>query len=344
MPLHPTNADKGETWVRQLINPCHDPYFNMALEEYLINQTAEDSEWFMLWQNKPAVIVGRHQNTHEEVNQAFAKENGIAIVRRMSGGGAVFHDLGNLNFTFVVALSGDHSFTRFARPVLDALDQLGVAAELSGRNDLTITGQKFSGNAQFIGRKRLLHHGTLLFNTNLDIMQEVLNVDPAKMASKGVKSVRSRVTNIADHLPGSITIHDLQKALTQAAGEYWNLEPAQQLTAEEESRINQLADNKYRCWEWNYGQSPQYNLQRSHRYPWGQIDVRLEVVKGKIASCKIFGDFFTGQDIELLEQALQGTLYNRAELMKLLNSLELQSYIPEMDAQGWLELIMGEKD
>lgn len=327
-----------------LLNPSHDPYFNMALEEYLITQTPDDSEWLMLWQNQPAVIVGRHQNTAEEVNQDFARENHIAVVRRMSGGGAVFHDLGNLNFTFVVNLSGDHSFARFARPVLDALQKLGIAAELSGRNDLTIKGRKFSGNAQFIGKKRLLHHGTLLFDTDLDIMQKVLNVNPDKMASKGVKSVSSRVTNIADHMRKSITIQELQEAITQAVNEYWPLELSRQLTAEENSKVNQLADSKYRRWEWNYGQSPQFNLQRNRRYPWGQIDIRLEVIKGRIASCKIFGDFFTGHDMEMLEQALQGTAYAREEVDMLLNSLELRKFIPEMDSQQWLGLIMGDEN
>lgn len=327
-----------------LLNPSHDPCFNIALEEYLITQTPDDSEWFMLWQNQPAVIVGRNQNTAEEVNQVFARENDIVVVRRMSGGGAVYHDLGNLNFTFVVALSGDHSFARFAQPVLTALHKLGIAAELSGRNDLTIAGRKFSGNAQFIGKKRLLHHGTLLFDTDLDIMQKVLNVNPEKMASKGVKSVSSRVTNIADHLPKPLSIQDLQDALIQAVSEYWPLEPARELTLEEKERVNQLAGNKYRLWEWNYGQSPQYNLQRNRRYPWGQIDIRLEVKKGHIALCKIYGDFFTGQDIERLEQALQGTAYNREAVEKLLNSHELHKFIPEMDRQQWLGLIMGDEN
>ncbi|HPU48431.1 MAG TPA: lipoate--protein ligase [Syntrophomonadaceae bacterium] len=327
-----------------LLNPSHDPYFNLALEEYLTTRTPEDSEWFMLWQNQPAVIVGRHQNTAEEVNQEIVREKNIAVVRRMSGGGAVYHDLGNLNFTFIVTLSGDHSFARFAQPVLAALEKLGIAAELSGRNDLTIAGRKFSGNAQFIGKRRMLHHGTLLFNTDLEIMQQVLNVNPEKMASKGVKSVSSRVANIADHLGQPLTIQDLQEALIQAVGEYWPLEPARELTSEEIAAVNQLADSKYRRWEWNYGRSPQYNLQHSQRYPWGQIDIRLEIKKGRITSCRIYGDFFTGQDIEGLEQALHGIKYSREEVGKLLDSLELHRFIPEMDSQRWLGLIMGDEN
>lgn len=330
--------------MRQLLNPSHDPYFNMALEEFLVTQTDDGSEWFMLWQNNPAVIVGRHQNTPEEVNESFIEENGIKVVRRMSGGGAVYHDLGNLNFTFVVNSSVDRSFSRFAQPVLKALHKLGVEAQLSGRNDLTIAGRKFSGNAQFKGRKRMLHHGTLLFATDLDLMQQVLTVDPAKMASKGVKSVRSRVTNIADHLPDPVSIDVFRNTLSHTIGDYWPSEPARELTKKEEAVVTQLAADKYRRWEWNYGQSPQYDLRHQARYPWGQIDVRMELRKGRIAICRIYGDFFTVKDIELLEKALQGTLYTQEEVLKILNSLELQTYVPEMNAQQWLKLIMGNEN
>lgn len=330
--------------MRQLLNSSNDPYFNMALEEFLITQTDDDSEWFMLWQNSPAVIVGRHQNTHEEVNESFIEESGIKVVRRMSGGGAVYHDLGNLNFTFVVKSSDDRSFARYAQPVLKALHKLGVEAQVSGRNDLTIAGRKFSGNAQFIGKNRLLHHGTLLFATDLDMMQKVLTVDPAKIASKGVKSVRSRVTNIADHLPSPVSIDDFKNTLSETIGEYWPSEPPRELTEKEEAVVAQLAADKYRRWEWNYGQSPQYNLRHQARYLWGQIDIRLELRKGRIAVCKIYGDFFTIKEIELLEKALQGTLYNQEEILKLLESMELQNYVPEMDAQQWLKLIMGNEN
>lgn len=327
--------------MHQLLNPSTDPYFNIALEEYLTTQTDDSSEWFMLWQNKPAVIVGRYQNTAEEVNANTIQENRIEVVRRMSGGGAVYHDLGNLNFTLVVTSSADRSFSRFAQPVLKALHKLGVEAQLSGRNDLTVAGRKFSGNAQYISKKRLLHHGTLLFNTDLDIMQRVLDVDASKMASKGVKSVRSRVTNLAEHLPTSINIDEFKSTLSQTIGEYWPLEPARGLTEPEEARVRQLADHKYRRWEWNYGQSPQYDLRRQARYPWGQIDIRLELKQGRITVCKIYGDFFTSQDIGSLEQALQGIIYDRDQVIQLLDSLELHEYVPEMDVQQWLELIMG---
>ena len=327
--------------MRQLLNPSHDPYFNMALEEYLVTQTDPGSEWFMLWQNKPTVVVGRHQNTGEEVNESFIVTKGIKVVRRMSGGGAVYHDLGNLNFTFVVNVSANRSLARFAQPVIKALHKLGVEAQISGRNDLTIAGRKFSGNAQFIGKNRLLHHGTLLFATDLDIMQQALTVNPVKMASKGVKSVRSWVTNIAYHLPDPVSIDVFKKTLSETISEYWPNEPARGLTEEEKAIVTQRAVDKYNSWEWNYGQSPQYDLRHQARYPWGQFDIRLELRKGRIAVCKIYGDFFTVKEIETLEKALQGILYNQKEILKLLESLDLSAYIPEMDAQQWLKLIMG---
>ena len=330
--------------MHQLLNPSTDPGFNIALEEYLITQTDDSSEWFLLWQNRPAVIVGRYQNTAEEVNATIIQENQIEVVRRMSGGGAVYHDLGNLNFTLIVTSSADHSFSRFAQPVLKALHKLGVEAQLSGRNDLTVAGRKFSGNAQYIGKKRLLHHGTLLFDTDLDIMQAVLNVDASKMASKGVKSVRSRVTNLAEHLPASVNIDEFKSTLSRTVGEYWPLEPARGLSELEEASVRELANHKYRRWEWNYGKSPQYDLRRQARYPWGQIDIRLELKQGRIILCKIYGDFFTDQDIGSLEKALQGIIFDRDEVVQRLDSLELHEYVPDMDVQQWLELIMGNEN
>ena len=330
--------------MHQLLNPSTDPGFNIALEEYLITQTDDSSEWFLLWQNRPAVIVGRYQNTAEEVNATIIQENQIEVVRRMSGGGAVYHDLGNLNFTLIVTSSADHSFSRFAQPVLKALHKLGVEAQLSGRNDLTIAGRKFSGNAQYIGKKRLLHHGTLLFDTDLDIMQAALNVDASKMASKGVKSVRSRVTNLAEHLPASVNIDEIKSTLIRTVGEYRPLEPARGLSELEDASVRHLANHKYRRWEWNYVKSPQYDLRRQARYSWGQIDIRLELKQGRIILCKIYGDFFTGRDIGSLEKALQGIIFDRDEVVQRLDSLELHEYVPDMDVQQWLELIMGNEN
>jgi len=186
----------------RIVNDHTDPRINLAVEEYALNYLDPREEYVILWQNEPTVVVGRNQNTVAEVNAPFIKERGIHVVRRLSGGGAVYHDFGNLNFTFIVDAQKEmvSNFEYFTRPVIQALASLGVEAEFSGRNDITIDGKKFSGNAQYWSKNRLLHHGTILFNSQLDVVQEALNVSADKLQSKGVKSVRSRVTNIYPYL------------------------------------------------------------------------------------------------------------------------------------------------
>ena len=192
-----------------------DPTFNLAFEEYVFESMDQNETYFMLWQNDHAIIVGKHQNTIEEINQDFVKEQGIKVVRRLTGGGAVYHDLGNLNFTFIVNNDSGKpfDFQSFTRPVVKALQSLGVNAEFNGRNDITIDGKKFSGNSQYAKRGRVLHHGTVLFNSKLDTVQNALKVKKDKIESKGVKSVKSRVTNIADYLEPGFTLEDFKKAL-----------------------------------------------------------------------------------------------------------------------------------
>lgn len=295
----------------------------------------------MLWQNRPAVIIGRHQNALEEIDQEYLRGEHIEIVRRISGGGAVYHDLGNLNFTFVTkSIPGHNRLERFAEPVIAALRDGGIHAEIRGRNDLTIQGKKISGNAQFIYRHRILHHGTLLFNTDLDKMNRVLQVDPDKIHSKGVKSTRSRVTNIADHLPAPVSIDSFRKMVAQSIRDIWQGRDATGLTYVEEAAVKKLADFKYRSWEWTYGPSPSFNTRRTARYPWGKIDVRLSVQNGRIESCKIFGDFFSLRDIEQLEQNLPGTPFNRDDLEKRLTILNADQFVAGMDKQHWLELMI----
>ena len=198
--------------MKEIINHSTDPYFNMAMEEYSIRQLPADDNYFMLWQNQPAVIIGRNQNTIEEINSSFVEEHGIKVVRRMSGGGAVYAISETL--PFVVDENQDFAnFDKFTRPVINALKRLGIEAENNGRNDLTIAGKKFSGNAQYKHRNRLLHHGTILFNSNIEIMVQALNPSPEKISSKGIKSVRSRVTNIHEHLPIPVTIEEFKQVL-----------------------------------------------------------------------------------------------------------------------------------
>ena len=182
--------------MKLIILSTHDPYYNLAVEEYLF-QTAED-EVFMLWQNEPTVVIGKNQNAYAEVELDVLRERGIHLARRITGGGAVYHDLGNVNYTFI-AKSGQQGidFAHFTAPILRALAELGIRAELSGRNDLLVDGRKFSGNAQYSANGKTLHHGTLLFDSDLTVLSDVLRPDEEKIRSKAVRSVRSRVTNLA---------------------------------------------------------------------------------------------------------------------------------------------------
>lgn len=237
-------------------NTCKDPHFNLALEEYAVKYLDPKENYVILWQNEPSVIIGRNQNTIEEINSRYINENKINVVRRLSGGGAVYHDLGNLNFTFIVKNERDvvSNFKIFTEPVINALRKFGVNAEFSGRNDITIDGKKFSGNAQYYFGNRLLHHGTILFNSDLSVVQEALNVKQEKIESKGVKSVRSRVTNVYPYLPNKTDIHEFMETLLKFLMDDENYKEKEYILSEKElDKVRELMENRYSKWEWNYG-------------------------------------------------------------------------------------------
>ncbi len=310
-------------------NECLNPTYNLALEEYVLKKLDSGRDYFILWRNEPSIIVGRHQNTLGEINIDYVKEQGIHVVRRISGGGAVYHDLGNLNFTFILKDVNNIStdFKALTLPVIRALGELGVNAEVSGRNDITIDGKKISGNAQHISGNRLLHHGTLLFKSNLDVLQRALNVDEEKFKSKGIKSVRNRITNICDYIGNKIDIvqfKDLLKGyifdeIIKGYGDY-------KLTDEDIKGINQLKRDKYSQWEWNFGMSPSFNLKKSKRFQGGKIEVLLDVKQGIINNCKIYGDFLALTDVKDLEQGIKGTRYGKDEVARFLSNHNLSKY------------------
>src|SRR5690554_1267037 len=276
-------------------NDSNNAYFNIALEEYILKKSLSSDETFViLYINDPAIIIGKHQNTIEEVNSEYVKENNIYVVRRMSGGGAVYHDEGNLNFTYILKAGKEDvsNFKKFTLPIIKALDKMGIKTELSGRNDLTIDGKKFSGNAQYYHKNRLLHHGTILFNSKMENLSKALNVKQEKIQSKGIKSVRSRVTNIIDYLPKKRSIDEFKELLVTYLFEEEGAVKEYKLTDEDIENVNQLVKEKYDTWEWNWGESPDFDIQKSKRFPIGLIDVRLNVSEGRIKNCRIFGDFF----------------------------------------------------
>lgn len=318
-----------------------DPQLNLAFEEYVFNQMDTNESYFLLWQNDNAVIVGKHQNTIEEINQEYVGQNSIKVVRRLSGGGAVYHDLGNLNFTFIV---NDNSkdqfeFQTFTRPLVDALKTLGVNAEFNSRNDIAIDGKKFSGNSQYSKRGRILHHGTILFNSNLATIQSALKVKKDKIESKGIKSVKSRVTNIVDYLDEGYTLENFKAALLAAMFENENLEKIT-LSEQEIQAIEQLKADKYATWDWNYGKSPQYNLRKERKCDFGLITILLQVEKGEIKELHFYGDYFGNGDVQELEAIFIGVNPTEEALSGVLKNIDLADYINGLDSKTLIDLIL----
>lgn len=319
-----------------IYNPCTDPYFNLAAEEYFLDCCQEDV--FMLWRNEPAIIVGKFQNSLAEINLDYVQEKHIKVVRRQTGGGAVFHDLGNLNFTFIESNSNGN-FRTFTEPILEVLRQLGVDAHFEGRNDLTINGMKFSGNAQCVHHNRTLHHGTLLFASEMTDLSQALKVNPLKFQDKAVKSVRKRVTNISEHLPDkSFTVMDLKDAIMQYVKSTNANAVNYELTDRDKASIQRLVEEKYSTWEWNFGSSPRYTFQKAIKTKGGMIELYLLLDKGCIKDIKIYGDFFALKDIYELEQRLTGVQHNKEQLAAVIEEIGLSDYIRQVDKEEFLQL------
>lgn len=303
-----------------------EPYFNLAAEEYVLKHFEQDS--FMLWRNEPSIIVGKHQNTIAEINAEYVKENQIKVVRRLSGGGAVFHDLGNLNFTFIA--SGENhklvDFRKFTLPILDVLQNLGIDAKFEGRNDLTIEGRKFSGNAEHVFKNRVLHHGTLLFSAAMADLSNALNVDPEKFRDKAVKSVRSRVTNISEHLKNPMTVLEFRDHVMNHIIEATPDAEIYSFTEEDIKAISKLRDEKYNTWEWNFGYSPKYNFRKTVKTNGGHLEITLDVVNGIIEKARIYGDYFNKLDPEDIETALSGSAHSESAIHERLNDYDISQY------------------
>ncbi|MED3881105.1 lipoate--protein ligase [Priestia megaterium] len=319
----------------------YDPRINLAIEEYALKYLDINETYLLFYINEPSIIIGKNQNTIEEINTKYVEDQQIHVVRRLSGGGAVYHDKGNLNFSFITKDDGNsfHNFKKFTEPVVEALKKLGVNAELSGRNDLMAEGRKISGNAQFSTKGRMFSHGTLLFDSEIENVVSALKVKKDKIESKGIKSIRNRVANISEFLEQKVTVEEFREMLLRYIFDGEENITEYKLTEKDWETIHQISKERYQSWDWNYGKSPKFNLQHSHRFPVGQIDVRLEVNKGKIDACTIYGDFFGVGDVQEVQEKLTGVRYEKASIEQALEDIDIPHYFGNITKEEFVDLI-----
>jgi len=315
-----------------------DPYFNLAAEEYILKGFGVDV--FMLWHNDPCIVVGKHQNTLAEINVEFVREQNLPVVRRISGGGTVFHDHGNLNFTFIRNGEKDKlvNFRRFTQPIIDVLETLGITATFGGRNDLTFEGKKFSGNAEHVYKNRVLHHGTILFNSNLDHLEQSILTQPSNFSDKAVKSVRSTVTNIQHYLANMIEMDEFKELVQKYLLKVFPGSEIYKFTDDDVKAIHDLSVSKYQTWQWNFGYSPRYSFNRTIKTGVGNIEFYVMVKNGIILDIKIKGfndDYSKLSEIELL---LINQPHNPEAIEKILNSKSVGHFIKNIPPG---ELIKG---
>lgn len=320
-----------------------DPTINLAIEEFAVRHLPADEPILLFYINKPSIIIGRNQNTIEEINTNYVEDKGIKVVRRLSGGGAVYHDEGNLNFSFITANDGMSfsNFKKFLEPIIEALAKLGVEAEVKGRNDILVGDRKVSGNAQFATLGKIFTHGTLLFNSEMDEVVNALNVRKDKIESKGKKSVRSRVANISDFLQEEMNMEAFRAHILCSIFDVSSVEdvPEYHLTEEDWGKIHQISEERYANWDWNYGKSPQSTAVFSKRFPVGVIDLHVVIEKGFLEEVKIFGDFFGVGEVSDIENILRGLKYDREILREALKDVDIAHYFGAITVEDFLEVL-----
>ena len=317
-----------------------DPAYNLALEEVMTAQA--DAPFAMLWRNRPAVIIGRNQNACREFDAAYARENGISVVRRMTGGGAVYHDLGNLNYS-IFSFETDASrryvdFAPFAEPVLRALHSLGVEAEFSGRNDILVGGRKVSGSAKCVHNGRILFHGTLLFDVDFEAMAAVLTPPQAKIEAKGVASVRARVANLNEFLPG-MDREAFRQALERDLLRQFERKEPLPIPDNWVREAERIADERYRSWEWTFGESPDFTFERTRRFPCGTVTVHLDIHSGVIRRAAFRGDFFGSAPVDELAALLSGCPHRADAVRAALSGANVGRYIAGMEPEHLVQLL-----
>ena len=301
-----------------ICSDIQNPYFNIASEEYLLKQT--DEFYIYLWRNKKAVIVGNNQNTLLEVNLNCAQNNDVKIVRRLTGGGTVYHDENNICYTIIAPYkAGENAYIKFTAPVIEYLNSLGVKAEFSGRNDICVDGKKISGNAQVVYKDRIMHHGCILFDSDLTALSNVLVENKLKTQSKGIKSIRARVTNVRQYLNNDMSADDFFHGLASYLKRDLTEKP---FIEQDKLKINELVKDKYSTYEWNIGKSPKGSSRLDVRFSFGTLTLTFDLNGGIIENAEIFGDFFASQSIDELANKLNGIRFTKDEILNALLGIE----------------------
>ena len=314
-----------------------DASYSFALEEYIMKNAEFKDEYFLFWNTKPTLMIGRFQNTIEEINMDFAKSENMDIIRRNSGGGTIYTDENCWQFSFITWKDGNKvkNFRDFTKPIIDALQKLGINSWFSGRNDLMLGEKKFSGNAQFSYKNRFLHHGSILFNANLENLVKAISPSNEKIISKGIKSIKERVVNLKDFLNdkniNTFTFRDRMLEILKQNMEIINL------SEKNKEEVKNIEKNKFLTWDWNFGLSPDFNYSKSLRFAGGKVDINLNVSKGYIKDCKIFGDFFFNGDIKDLENNIINCKYEKNELLNLFNSFNIENYFYQIKCDELIE-------
>ena len=309
--------------MKYLRNSSTDPHFNMSFDEYCLERFPSDETVFYLWRNAPSVIIGLSQNAYAEVNLPYLEANGIILARRVTGGGAVYHDLQNLTSTIVGRSNDlDRDYPGYMHMMLEALRSLGVPAEINGRNDITVDGRKVSGYAKRVYKDRLMVHGTLMFNVDIEKLTAALAVPGSKLEAAGIASVRSRVANLKDYLPQFSDIGEFKDALERILSRDYS-DPQLFLTPEQEEDIRRICRDKFSTWEWNFGHSPKAQFTQALRLPCGTVQINCGIVHGRIKEASFGGDFIGSLPAEGIAAALEGCRFGRAAVLEALRGLDV---------------------
>lgn len=318
--------------MKYLINTSTDPYFNMAFDEFCLQQYDCDEPFFYLWRNRPAVIIGLNQNAYSEVNLPYLNGKGITLARRVTGGGAVYHDLQNMNYTIV---GKDVTPEPFAA----ALRTLGIPAELSGRNDIFVEGRKVSGYAARVWHERSIVHGTMMYDVDLDTLSKVLDTPGSKMEAKGISSVKSRVANLKEYLPQFPSLDELQAKLQEILSDGDGVMP---VSEEQLSQIKAIAQEKFASWDWIYGHSHEADLSHRRKLACGTVEARVCIDRGIITRMDFAGDFLGDLESEEVGKALVGVKYLKSDVLSVLKGMDISRHFKCTSAEDLAELIVNQ--